>query len=368
MSGYGWFVPFAVNLLIVAQNARQIRFPLKIWLLWIAVVVVYQGFATADNALQRSIMLLSPIATGLAVSTFRATETDLDYFFRICGYMAIFLLLSVLVKTGIFASGVLPFSSGLAPQVMTGSILGCIFAARNALGSRKDLYFWTSVAVIPVIAVTRMGMVATALSLPLTFAPMKIAKRVLFICLIVIAATSLFVTERIQKKMFFSGEGTVQDVKWDNPDFATHGRKLFWDILQKNISEKPLLGHGANASEEVLRAHTKGLTHPHNDWLRLSHDYGYIGAAIFASTLLFQLVHLLQKAGKTSLQHKILFFAGASSILISALFMLTDNIILYAAFFGHFQFALFGLAYGASTVESSKSGPGHRWSMPRIRW
>ena len=370
MSGYGWFVPFSINAVIMLRKAKDMKFPLKIWLPWLILVGGYQLFATVDNSLQRSVMLVSPIVTGLAVSTFRANDNDLEYFYKLCRYMAIFLLLSILVRSGIFSSGILPYSTGLAPQVMTGSILCCIFAARNAYGSVRDLYFWASLAILPVIAVTRMGMIAAAVTLPMTFAPMRVEKRVLFLVLIGIAATSLFYTERIQKKMFFSGEGTIRDLKWDNPDIATHGRNIFWELLKKNIREKPLLGHGANASEEVLSAYSEGLTHPHNDWLRLAHDYGFIGVGIFGITVIMQIIDLLKKARDATVQKKILFYSGASTVIIFVLFMLTDNIILYAAFFGHLQFAMLGLAYGASDQHHVNAQMSHQSNKKkiRIRW
>ena len=136
--------------------------------------------------------------------------------------------------------------------------------------------------------------------------------------------------------------------------------------METAISENLYFGHGANSSELFVSKLTGGLTHPHNDWLRLLFDYGYVGTIIFALTLIVQLFHMLKRAKNLTGESKILFYTGASTILSFVLFMFSDNIILYAAFFGNLQFALIGAAYAARV-------PTHKIGMVelkkyRIRW
>ena len=105
------------------------------------------------------------------------------------------------------------------------------------------------------------------------------------------------------------------------------------------------MGHGANATEALLAAKGLKLTHPHNDWLRITYDYGLIGAAIFAFCLFLQLQHLLRSAKSHDNETNKLFLISASSLVVFALFMVTDNILLYASFFGNLQFMIMGIAY-----------------------
>jgi len=108
------------------------------------------------------------------------------------------------------------------------------------------------------------------------------------------------------------------------------------------------VGHGANASEELILKLSEGqLTHPHNDWLRFLYDYGIVGAALFLLTVINQVRHLLKKAWNTEGELRTFFFAAASSFLPFVLMMFTDNIVLYAAFYGNLQFTIIGLAYAA---------------------
>jgi hypothetical protein len=371
ISGLGWFVPLIFALVILLGRPGKIKYPLKIWLPWILVVIIYQYYAEAPVSLQRSVMLLCPIIVGITVSKYSVEEKEIEDFKRLYKYMAIALIIVVLIKTGIIFTGVLPFRTGLAAEVMVGALLCCLFAGSYAYGRKKDLLWWTTLAAIPVIAVTRMGMIAASLSLPMTLAPMKVIKRFIFIIVILIVGVNIFFTERIQEKMFYSGSGTLQDLRWDNPDFATTGRRDLWAAIEEQIDRSPWFGHGANASEEFVRNLTGGLTHPHNDWLRLLYDYGYFGTSIFGLCLLMQLLSLFSLARKSKGILKTLLYAGASSILVFVLFMFTDNIILYAAFFGNMQFIIFGLAYSAYKTQSKH---GEQSVAPavkkriRIRW
>jgi len=368
ISGYGWVVPLIAAILLLLRNPGQFRFPLSIWFPWVFMVLFYQIFAEAQHSFQRSVMILCPLIIGVAISKFRLDEHDLEFFFKLCRLMALSLIVLVLAKTRVFLTGVLPFTTGLAPEVMTAAILCIIFATKYAFGTKRDLGIWAALAVIPVIAVTRMGMIASAISLPFTLAPLILKKRILFAVVIIIIGINMFYTERIQRKMFYSGEGTIREARWDNPDFATSGRRVIWDSLWKDIEESPWFGHGANSSEEVVSSIAPGLTHPHNDWLRLIHDYGYTGAAVFCLTIIAQLTHMWTRAHRATGHNRNLFYAGASSMLIFGLFMFSDNIILYASFFGNLQFTILGLAYGsyqprAENLQSAK--PGRKL---RVRW
>jgi O-antigen ligase len=168
--------------------------------------------------------------------------------------------------------------------------------------------------------------------------------------------------------MFYSGAGTLHDVRLSNPDFLTTGRSRLWDLMIEEIEKKPLLGHGPNASEEFVLSVTWGpLTHPHNDWLRLLYDYGFIGTCIFAFCLVTQVIHLLKKAKGVFGESRILLYAGASSFLPYVLLMFTDNIILYTAFFGNLQFTILGLTYSAIRTKEIDNGDYFRnLSMRRV--
>lgn len=370
IAGYAWVVPLFISAIVFFIKRGKISLPVIIWLPWICVVIGFLIFAEAPNALQRSIMLLCPIFIGMTVSKFNVGEEELKNFTSIYKYMAIWLYVIVIFKTGMIVTGSLPEVTGMAPEVMTGALLCTLFAANYAFGEKNALQWWAALAVIPVIALTRMGIIAAGASLPGTFAPIKIGKRVIFIVLIALSVSPIFYSDRVQKKMFYSGEGTLSEARIDNPDFRTSGRKNVWEAMAYEIDKQPWFGHGANSSETFVRMLTGVLTHPHNDWLRLLFDYGYFGVIVFSGCMAVQVVHILRSARHAADKTSTLLYAGASSFIVFVLFMFTDNIILYAAFFGNMQFTILGFAYAAQAEYLTKN-PGmtvQRQRKLKIRW
>jgi O-antigen ligase len=350
----GWLIPLVFSLWSLARGLGGFSFPFWIWLPWGCFVFIFTAISDEPNAIQRSIMMLCPLVVGMAISKAQIGKDALVALRKLMLYMTIGLIMLVAFKTGIIFTGVLPMLTGLAAEVMTASILCNYFAARYVFGDRKGLRWWTILAAIPVIAVTRTAIAVNGLTLPLTFAPLATLKRVIILFLIIIIGIGIFYSPRVQKKMFFSGRGTLVDVKWENQDFVTTGRSYMWSKMWEKIDEQPLLGSGANASESFISKLTRGLKHPHNDWLRLLFDFGYVGVVIFALTLLMQILHAYRLARRTVGDVSMLFYAGASSFLSFILFMFTDNIILYAAFFGNLQFMILGLAYAARATAAEE--------------
>jgi O-antigen ligase len=181
---------------------------------------------------------------------------------------------------------------------------------------------------------------------------MKFTKRVVILALVCTVGIGIFYTERFQKKMFYSGRGAIRDLALNNPDFRTLGRAKLWEKMEEEIKAKPWFGHGANAQEEFILDYAGYHGQPHNDWLRLLFDYGWLGTFVFALCLVLQTFHAWSKAGMTTGGTRILFYAGASSFLPFVLFMFTDNIILYVSFFGNLHFAILGLAYASQKTST----------------
>jgi O-antigen ligase len=350
----GWLIPLVFSLWSLARGLGGFSFPFWIWLPWCCFVFIFTAISDEPNAIQRSIMMLCPLVVGMAISKAQIGKDALVALRKLMLYMTIGLIMLVAFKTGIIFTGVLPMLTGLAAEVMTASMLCNYFAARYVFGDRKGLRWWTILAAIPVIAVTRTAIAVNGLTLPLTFAPLATLKRVIILFLIIIIGIGIFYSPRVQKKMFFSGRGTLVDVKWENQDFVTTGRSYMWSKMWEKIDEQPLLGSGANASESFISKLTRGLKHPHNDWLRLLFDFGYVGVVIFALTLLMQILHAYRLARRTVGDVSMLFYAGASSFLSFIIFMFKDNIILYAAFFGNLQFMILGLAYAARATAAEE--------------
>jgi len=349
VQGYIWFFTLIFSLFALLPSFKRVSFPWFLWLPWAMLLMIYLVFSDYENALQRTVMMICPIIVGMAVSTLVIRKDELENFSNLCKKATKVFFVFVLISTGMLFTGTLPPISGLAPQVMTGALLATLFVARYVFKRNKEsLYYWLALAAVPFIGLTRMGIAATMATFPLTLAPLKIVKRVIIVLLVAVVGVGMFYTERVQKKMFYSGEGTLGDISLDNPDFYTTGRAMMWELMEEEAKKELWFGFGANANEAFIVAATGLQGQPHNDWLRLRFDYGYAGTFIFALCMFFQLIHAWRMARKTDGETRILFYAGASSFIPVAMFMVTDNIVLYCQFFGNLQFTILGLAYAST--------------------
>jgi O-antigen ligase len=385
VSGFAWVLPLVLAVLMLLRHPGRVLFPWWIWVAWTLVLVLYLAQARAPHALQRTIMMVSPVVVGMAASAARVPSTSVLATLRFLRALAIGLFVAIAWNTGFLFTGVLPEYGGFAASVMTATLLATVFATEYSFGRRSSLGWWGVMQLIPLIAFTRTGMFASALTFPLCFGPIKLRKRILSLALIGAGGLLIFFTPRMQTRMFYSGSGTFSEMSLDNPDFATGGRSTMWPEFVQEIEKKPWFGHGANASEAFAGVVNPGVEHPHNDWLRLMYDYGYLGAVLFALTLLVQFLHAFLAARGAQGLTKVLFVCVVSSFVVLSVFMLTDNIVLYAAFFGNLQFALLGLAYATAgrrkesqTPISSPRKPrgsrgsaqsDHYWNrLDRFRW
>jgi len=172
---------------------------------------------------------------------------------------------------------------------------------------------------------------------------------VIILLVMAVLAFALFNTERMQQRMFYSGRGEISDLRWDNPDLQTSGRKAFYEVLWPSFENNPLWGNGFNSYRDVMiNAGIITVALPHNDWLKLLHDMGIVGAGLYLFTMLVQIFFLLRIARWSSGNLQLLAYGAASAFVPYMLIMFTDNVILYVQFFGNVHFALIGIVYGAA--------------------
>lgn len=352
LSGWGWIIPFALSILILARYPGRVKFPLSIWLCWGVFLIVHLQLSGLP-ALQRTAQLLCPLIVGAAVSTLRLEARYLRKIHTLLAIFALVFFLISLAQMGVLTTGKLPTAGGLAAQVMIALVLCCFFAASDACGRGKDLGWWLLLAAIPVIALTRTAMAVAGLTLICTLGPLAMKKRLAVLLVGLVIAFGLFQTERLQRITFHSGSGDVEQM--GSMDLNDSGRFFMWEQFTPMIMTRPLFGYGAGAGEEFTKHITDGrLVYPHNDWLLTAFDYGFIGSILFGFTLLAASWHAWRRSRLEQGEIKIFFLAGAGAFLPMALMMITDNIMVYASFFGNLHFMILGLAYAAA---AHRKGP-----------
>ncbi len=353
MSGLAWLIPLFFSILSILKSSGRVKFPFKLWLPWIFVLLIYLAYSKYPS-LQRTVQMICPLVVGLAVSTCKVSTSQLRSFVRLCKRFSMAMVLIALLNTGVLLTGKIPLTTGLAPQAMTAVLLCSLFASSYAIGSKKDLFWWTLMAGLGVFTVVRTSIIAAGITLPLTLAPMGLRKRLLILMAVLLVSVGVFHTERVQKKMFRSGRGEISDIS--SPDFKDTGRFRLWDLMKLRIRQEPWFGHGTGSGEAFVLGITGGLRYPHNDWLLTLHDQGILGASVFALCILMALFHAWRRAQLETGETRLLFLAGASAFIPFVVIMLGDNVMVYVSYFGNLHFTILGLAYAASRGKSNSAG------------
>jgi O-antigen ligase len=112
------------------------------------------------------------------------------------------------------------------------------------------------------------------------------------------------------------------------------GRVKMWSVTIESIGQSPWIGQGAGSASGVVLLATGWLEHPHNDYLRILHDYGVIGLSLFLVALASTLRELWQNWRKSTMKTKgytTKHIYGSTFLLLIAfaLSMITDNIVAY---------------------------------------
>lgn len=363
ISGLAWVIPLAFSLMVVVRNMNRVTFPYFLWLPWALLLFTY--LAITDYSLldprvipiQRTLQLLSPLVVGMAVSTCRPTSADLLAFLNTCSRIAYVLIGIVLFKLSSFLVTGFGDYSGMASEMTTITLLCSLAATRYIIiREKRDILLWALLVTLPIINVTRTAIVCALLTFPLTFAPLSISRRIIALTLIALTGLIVFNTERVQNKMFFSGKGTLMDISKGNEDFATSGRSFMFEKMSPVALEEPLTGHGTGMGETFIHQIAGNLAYPHNDWLLTFYDYGLLGVSVYIVCILLMVRHaLLQLRKRPDDSTRILLLTGAAAYIPFALLMSTDNIMVYASFFGNLHFCILGLAYGALWARADES-------------
>jgi O-antigen ligase len=127
----------------------------------------------------------------------------------------------------------------------------------------------------------------------------------------------------------------------------TSGRVTLWRMVVADVRDNWLAGNGPGSSVELISSHFAHISHPHNDYLRIYHDFGLVGLTLFTLGYAMLIARTARRA--------ILLSSGVHSsalmglIAISAA-MLTDNVVIYGFVMVPLA-VLVGLSMAYSTSE-----------------
>lgn len=346
LTGLGWLFPLIASALILVNRRRFNRRYFVLWLPWFVLITITGILAWDQVALQRSVILLTPVLVGAAAASLKHSDADMDRLYWWVLGMAAIVPLIIFFKLVIFEAAEL---TRLATESITCvAIVWVLMTHFRVTHSRFSLFAALAIITIPLVASSRgpfiAGILAFAIGLPFSGLRRAIVQPLIGAALLAVA---VFAYPPILEKMFFNN-ATLSEVATSPELIRTSGRLDAWGILIQEIASNPFVGHGANASEVFLvSTYSEEFSHPHNDYLRLLFDYGVFGLVIFLGTLALQFRRLVcqARAARASLKttRAYLAYSAASLFMPFLLLMSIDNILLYAAFFGGLHFLFIGI-------------------------
>lgn len=139
------------------------------------------------------------------------------------------------------------------------------------------------------------------------------------------------------RERFLGGDGGAT---FGGVELNTSGRAVLWDLTFKSSQEAPIFGHGPGSATALITPLFRNIGHPHNEYLRILHDFGWIGLVLFGLGMLMLLARIAARIRRSG---DPIHWSALLSLLAVLSAGVTDNVIVYP-----FIMLPLGLIVGAS--------------------
>ncbi len=215
--------------------------------------------------------------------------------------------------------------------------------------------FWASFTIIAIaLSYSRTALLIGLILFPLSQISLKDLKgwgrMGLTIALIAIVSYLAFTyVEPIRSRFTAVGDNaTVGGVQ-----INTSGRNAAWPVAYASAMESPWIGKGPGSVGLVLaKLVGPAFNHPHNDYLRIFHDYGLIGLTFWLlgyCQLIIKTWQNWQWADQHDTANAHVHLAAFLALVAVSLAMISDNVVVYI-----FSMAPLGILAGASLGSASR--------------
>jgi O-antigen ligase len=158
------------------------------------------------------------------------------------------------------------------------------------------------------------------------------------------------------RNRFSTGDMSLKVGSWA---INVSGRLSFWRVTMQSFEEAPLWGKGAGSTEGLIESVFVDIQHAHSDYLRILHDYGGVGMALWliaVSTLLTSLWRSWRLADQISPDTARIHLAALLSLVAFLLEMVADNAMVYPFIIAPLGLII-GSAFGLRTSVRMKKVP-----------
>ena len=144
----------------------------------------------------------------------------------------------------------------------------------------------------------------------------RLAKAVTMLTALTAAGVAVIWNYAPVRDRFFGGDNAIE---LDNGlTFNTSGRDELWTITINSWAESPWFGNGAGSAQAVITPMFRAIAHPHNEYLRVLHDYGILGLLLFCVGMIWLVWQTWRRARHyDEPQHWSAFMALVSLLILS---------------------------------------------------
>ncbi len=292
-----YFCGGALLLLLVPGRTYPVAprsLPLVVFWLWAAASLAWTP--ALREGVQNVLVIGTMLVTFLLADAIGTTEPSFAF------WLEKQLFRSELLAVGVYSLSVLWFGVG-TDEVFGARSFGlfALFGVAHSLshwryGNRAGLVYAMGITLLIGLSESRLSLGIAAVLFPLSQLPthrfFQTFKAFAVLCLVAACSYSVFLYSETLHVRFFLGDASLRigDIVINGS-----GRAALWRVTIQSIEESPIFGKGAGSAEALINSQFPQLGHPHSDYLRITHDYGAIGAAIWAVAVLALLLALWRR-------------------------------------------------------------------------
>lgn len=339
-SGYAWILVLIVSIHYILNIIKKSYFPFKIWLLWFIVLFFYLIVDFSVEGLQGTLQFIVPVLIGVVSSGLKYNKLTL---ISILSYFKILMIITFISTTilSYIKFGILGF--GPATDAHLSALSGVlVLTFYYHFRERKYLVYYFLLVLIPVLAVTRTGILIMLLIPFLHFYKFFSFKKILLLVILIPMSIYIFYLPSVQEKMFFGGKGSINELEFGSTDVNTSGRSSLNEILIKEFNKSPLFGQGPRTDYFTFQRAGLELKEAHNDYLQILTSYGIFGGVILLLTFIFLVKFIIEIRSMTGVE-KILKSMFFTLFIPFILFMGTDTVLRMSYSFMNYFFAIAGI-------------------------
>lgn len=275
---------------------------------------------------------------------------------KIGGFVGLALRRATWIAVGLYMISIL--WSGLGNEAVLGPRSFALFAllglasylSRWRYGERRALW-WSGIIVLAIGAsLSRLALIVALVLFPLSQISLTsrrgLLRAVLSIVLIAgVSGLALTYVEPLQSR-FTEGD---RSLRVHGVTINTEGRTELWEGTLNSSKQALWMGQGAGSSEVLVNRLFFPESQPHNDYLRLLHDYGMVGLGLWVLAFLNLLRATFRawtRADRANTPEAPVYLAAFLSVVAVSLSMITDNVMVYI-----FVMAPLGILAGAALVS-----------------